>query len=539
MLYVAPAGGVTSLKETAIDNAAACGICSPRHDSTARPGMAVSALTQATTKPRQGRMRPALSWTLIVAIVASLRALGDRLALLNDPDTYLHIAAGRWMLAHGVLPQQDPFSHTMAGAPWLAHEWLAELVLALIYGWSGWAGVALLTAVCFALALALLTRSLLVRCEPFSALILVGFSGALILPHLLARPHALALPLLAAWCAALVRARDGGTAPPLLVLPVMTLWANLHGSFIVGLALAAFLGAEAAFAAPAGTARRASVIRWGAFLVLATGAALITPHGIDGLLLPFRLSAMPALQQSFIEWMSPNFQSFQPFEAWLLSLMFVAFAFGLRLPVARLVLLLALIHLALAHVRHVDLAALLAPVIVAAPLGPQIAERIRSSPPSPLGGWFIALARPANAAGRVLAAVLLLAMGTASLLRPLERPDGPETPAAALAAARRMGLSGPVFNSEGFGGYLVFSGVPTFIDGRIEMYGDAFLRRYFAAESGDADALADLLERYHIAWTLLHPGERAASILDHLPGWQRRYADGQAIIHVRTQPLAR
>jgi hypothetical protein len=56
------------------------------------------------------------------------------------------------------------------------------------------------------------------------------------------------------------------------------------------------------------------------------------------------------------------------------------------------------------------------------------------------------------------------------LLRPLERADDHVTPSSALAAATRLGLEGPVFNSEVFGGYLTFRGIPTFIDGRAELY---------------------------------------------------------------------
>jgi hypothetical protein len=44
------------------------------------------------------------SWPLIVGLVFFIRALVQPMALLNDPDTYLHIAAGRWMLAHAALP---------------------------------------------------------------------------------------------------------------------------------------------------------------------------------------------------------------------------------------------------------------------------------------------------------------------------------------------------------------------------------------------------------------------------------------------------
>src|SRR5260370_10546184 len=111
---------------------------------------------------------------------------------------------------------------------------------------------------------------------------------------------------------------------------------------------------------------------------------------------------MPTLQQSFSEWQSANFEGFQPLEAWLLGTMFAAFAVGLRLPIPRLLLLLALTHLALAHVRHVDLVALLAPLIVSSALGPQLAARIRATPSSPLSARVAALAAPASASGVAL-----------------------------------------------------------------------------------------------------------------------------------------
>src|ERR1700731_2954639 len=168
------------------------------------------------------------SWPLIVGLAVFIRALAQPTALLNDPDTYLHIAAGRWMDAHAALPVHDPFSHSLAGAVWVPHEWLAELVLATVYEAAGWSGLVLLTAAAFALSLAILTRFLLRHVEPFSALIAVMLGGAMVLGHLLARPHLLALPLLVAWAGALFAVRDAEAAPPFRLLPVMALWANLH-----------------------------------------------------------------------------------------------------------------------------------------------------------------------------------------------------------------------------------------------------------------------------------------------------------------------
>ena len=56
------------------------------------------------------------SWPLILGFFAFAKAMATP-AVLNDPDTYLHIAAGRWILDHLALPFADPFSHTMPGAP--------------------------------------------------------------------------------------------------------------------------------------------------------------------------------------------------------------------------------------------------------------------------------------------------------------------------------------------------------------------------------------------------------------------------------------
>src|SRR5215470_10766736 len=92
------------------------------------------------------------------ALYGLLLIAGER--LLNDPDTYWHIAVGRWIWAHAAVPSTDPFSHTLPGAPWLAHEWLSELILAGAYGALGWAGVVALAALSVAASLALLMRVL-------------------------------------------------------------------------------------------------------------------------------------------------------------------------------------------------------------------------------------------------------------------------------------------------------------------------------------------------------------------------------------------
>jgi hypothetical protein len=473
------------------------------------------------------------SWPLVVGIAAMLRPLAQPGAVVGDPDTYLHIAAGRWMLAHAALPAQDPFSHSMAGAHWVAHEWLSEIILAAVFGLAGWPGLALLSGLCFGASMAALTRILLRHAEPLSTLVVVAAVAMLVQSHLLARAHTLAFPLLVIWSASLFAARDCGRGPPFWLLPLMTLWANLHGGFMFGLALAGYVGGEALIWPGPGVDRWREARRWGGFLLLAVIASLVTPHPFAGFIQPFRLLAMPVMQSTFVEWLAPDFQDFQALELWLLGTMFVGLLAGIRLPLPRVLLLLALFHLALQHVRHADLVGFVGPLAVAAALGPQIAAMVRSTPPSALAAAAARLAAPSGVPALVLAVAIVLGLGAATLARPVDRDD-PLTPAAALAAAGRMGLTGPVFNSEALGGYLVFRGVRTFIDGRIEMYGDPFLARYLAASRGDEHALREVLDQYQIAWTLLMPNEGAVAVLDRLPGWRRAYADKYAVIHVRT-----
>jgi hypothetical protein len=197
------------------------------------------------------------------------------------------------------------------------------------------------------------------------------------------------------------------------------------------------------------------------------------------------------------------------------------------------VLLLALIHMALSHVRHADLLGLVGPLVVAGALGPALAAVTRAAAGSALLRGAARLVAPAAPPAIALGLALAAALALALLQWPLQRGDDPVTPASAVAAAARLGLAGPVFNGEAFGGYLAFAGVPSFIDGRIEMFGDAFLARYLEAERGTEPALLMLLDQYRIAWTLLPPEAGAVAALDRLPQWRRAYADARAVIHVR------
>jgi hypothetical protein len=475
-----------------------------------------------------------MSWPLIVGAAAFL-FLAQQSALLNDPDVFWHIKVGEWILHNGAIPRVDYFSHTMLGAPWHAHEWLAQLILALAYGNGGWAAVVICASAAVAAALALLTRYLLRFWEPIYVLGAVALSFSLMAAHIVARPHVFMMPLLVVWGIGLMNAHDEERLPTLGLLPVMLLWANLHGSFVFGLLLVAAFAAAAVM--PAKGHRLKLALRWGAFLAACAGVAMLTPAGPTGLLYAFEVGDMRFALSVIREWQSPNFQRPQPLELSLMVLAAAVLSRGLKLSWLRIGLLLALLHLALKHLRHADLLALLAPVLLARPVAEQwLNVSVHKPAASALDAWGRRLALPASAAAVVLAIVVLVGVSWNASRSDFLRPPAHFAPEAALNALQANGIPGAGLNGYDFGGYLIFSGIPTFIDGRADLFGDRFLRRYVNALTlnGADGGLRELIREHDIQWTLLPSGLPAVNLLDQLPGWQRLHSDPVAVVHIRT-----
>jgi hypothetical protein len=477
------------------------------------------------------------SWPLLIgAAIFALLIQNPR--LLHDPDTYWHLKVGEWILANGAIPQIDYFSHTMKGAPWHPHEWLGELLFALAYAKGGWTALVVCVSAAFASALAVLSRYLLRFLEPIYVLGAVALAYSLLAPHLLARPHVLMMPLLVLWGIGLMNAHDEERSPSLSLLPAMTVWANLHGSFVFGLLLVAAFTVGAIV--PAKGHRWEVARRWSVFLAACTGAAMVTPFGPQGLTYAFTVSDMSFALSTINEWRSPNFQKLQPLELCLLVVAAAVLARGLRLSLLRIVLLLGLLHLALKHLRHADLLALLAPVLLARPIGEQwFSASAQNAATSALDNWLRRLARPASVAGVGLTVLLLAVASWTAVRSDSLHPPAKFAPQGALNALQASGMSGSGLNGYDFGGFLIFSGIPTFIDGRADLFGDRFLRTYVYSLNlnGEGGGLTELIKQHDIQWTMLPPGLPAVQFLDHLPGWQRLYSDPVAVVHIRTSCL--
>lgn len=478
----------------------------------------MSIALSSAASPADAAARPFEPAPLLIAFaVLALAAFSP--AALNDGDTWTHVATGRWIVAHGAIPRVDPFSYTFAGQPWTAHEWLSEVLMALAYRAAGWSGVALLTGAAAAAAIFVMARRAARDLSGVALIVLAALAALLVAPSLLARPHILALPLVALWADALFAARETDRAPPIVLAALMALWANLHGGFAFGLALIAPFALEALLAAPP-EAQFRTIRDWGLFALASVAAAALTPFGVEGLLFPVRLLGLAHLGE-IGEWRPENFAHPGPMELALLALVAFALIRPTRLPWLRVALLVGLIHMALQHGRHQTLLAMLAPMLLAPAIGPALGQRT----PRTL--------TPASHAVVLAATAVALVLAGARLALPIVRHDSATSPIAGLSAVPPALRDEPTLNGYGFGGYLIGAGVRPFVDGRADMYGDAFLDLYDRIAAGDREALDDALARWRVAWTIFPPGAPVVAQMDREAGWRRLYADRFAVVHVR------
>jgi hypothetical protein len=226
------------------------------------------------------------------ALVAAVLALAGSAAVVSD--TWLALVSGREIWEHG-LPHSDRLTVLHLGQPWVDQQWLGHLAL---YGADRLGGLGLVVAVSFAAVLCgfcLAGLAALERGAPPLALSIFFFisflSGIWIAD---ARTQALAVPLygLVLWLSC--RDPDCSRRLTLLMLPTLCLWANIHGSVLLG---AAVVGAYGLVAAVRSRSRQGALVAAAAPLcVLASPYATALP-GYYRLML-----AHPPFQRWITEW---------------------------------------------------------------------------------------------------------------------------------------------------------------------------------------------------------------------------------------------
>ncbi len=231
-------------------------------------------------------------WLFLAVALPAFVAL---LVPLPSVDLAYQVRAGNEILAARALPVADAWTFTVWGSPWVDQQWLAQVKLALGYAVGGWELLAVLRAGLVALFMGFLVATARERgARPRTAAILALAAFALAAPALALRPQLFGITLFAVllWLIA-VRARS----PRLYLLApvVVALWANVHGSFVLGPALLGY-----AWLSDIAAKQPARVALW--ILVAGTLATLVNPYLAGVWLYAANIGVNPAIAGQVSEW---------------------------------------------------------------------------------------------------------------------------------------------------------------------------------------------------------------------------------------------
>ncbi|TPM39009.1 hypothetical protein [Mesorhizobium sp. B2-3-4] len=472
-----------------------------------------------------------LVFCLFAACVTAAALTSVAGSTLQDPDSWWQVKVGLDFLANRTFPTVDPYSYTFAGQPWIAKEWLGQVLLGLAYRAAGWNGVVALIIAAISLTVFVTTWFLSAWLKPILAVMLAFAAAFLIAPIYTARPHVFTLPIIVVWTAVLFRASAEEQPPPWWLLALVVLWANLHATFTLSFVIAGFAGLD--LLARIGLSRPALLARWFAFGLLCLLASLIHPYGVKAILATFTVAsgneAVPLIQ----EWRPFNAYEHPSQEIAMLAALVALLVSRMRIGWAKALFVAFTLHVYLTHLRFMYLPFLLIPPVIAI-------EVARQYPLASTTNWR---AEKRDALELFLArrfyplcgAVVVLLLGAVSIVGSTHQvaPSPTTSASGALAFARDHNLSGNVLNSYNFGGTLIFHGIKTYVDGRTDqLFLGGFVKTDDATgQSSGKPLLEARLKKYAIGWALLTVDDTRIPFFAEL-GWKRAYADDYAVIYL-------
>jgi hypothetical protein len=458
----------------------------------------------------------------VVTIFIALAGWHANLNPIGDNSTFCHLRTGQWMLAHG-LPRTDIFTFTAAGSSWVPESWLADLVYGAIDRLAGTRGLVFFHAMLGATIGALWFRiARRLNRDTMRATIVTLLSIAAC--YTLWSPRPLMIGILCFLALVfLVEISDwafGGRAA-LLMPPLLWLWANTHGSFVLGFAyLGLHLAGRWMEGAPPWQGSERRLVIGG---VLALGAGLINPYGWRLLVAPFYLAARYETLRGVVEWRHAGLGSIQgiAYLVWLA-------AFGATLIIrprevgARgLIVSLPFFALGLMSERNIAIA----PIVSFPFVARAWAIRDERAPNRNAFNWAMV----------ALAALLLIRWTSPALRRP--GLDFTGYPVGAMKAVGQRGLLGSrLLTTDKWGDYVVLVYGPrqrVFMDDRYVLYPRAVTDAMSALLNGRGD-WPQVIRDYHVSVVVWPAADPSPAKLSTLPGWRKIYQDRIAAVYTNS-----
>src|SRR5215469_2729490 len=478
-------------------------------------------------------LKSVFSFPAMLGALLFVRVFYEGRAFNVDPDMWWHIKVGQDILRTHHFPTTDAYSFTVAGTPWIAYEWLGEVIL----GFVARDGVLALDAFLIALA-GIIMFALYGLATLRSGNCKAGFLVSVLICSVAfasfnMRPQMFGYLFLILELIALESFRKGIRWVLWLLPPIFLLWVNMHGSFIIGLGVVAVyllsglkgfqLGSIEAVAWS-----RQQRVQLDAVLLLCLAVLPLTPYGTQLAAYPFDMAFRQPLNTSIInEWRPMPFDIMggKMFLAFIVVFVMLQLFSRFTWRLEEFVLLLGSTVLACLHVRFVMLFVPFFTPLLAAMLARWIPPYKRA-----LDQYI------ANAV--IMAAVVLGVTHFRPSREFLEDRVSDTFPVTAAHYLEQHPIYGPMFNDYAFGGYLINSGRRVFIDGRADIYErGGILSDYHLMTKLKAGSLS-ILDLYRIESCLLRPDEALTTALLGSPKWKRIYGDETGVLLVRAQPLA-
>jgi len=448
-------------------------------------------------------------------LAVALPVLATLIANLTSVDLAYHLRAGGDILATGAIPTLDTYTYTIPGQPWIDQQWAAQVLLAAVFQAAGWSGLVLLRAVLVAITFGCVYAVARHRGVDERSAALLSIAAFLVASVALAlRPQLFGMALFGLTLLGLAWRRERPAA--LLAVPVLAAaWANVHGSFFVGVLAVGWAWLEDL------RERHPAARRTFATLVATVVATGLTPFGPSVWVYAAGLSTNPLVADRISEW-QPSAPRDIPGLAFFLSGFAVAWLLarrGERASWPTLLWLGGLFLLGAYAIRGVAWW----PVGAAVAVAPMLVTQ----PPAPVRPGVLRL----NAA----VAVMIVAAGV--VLLPFWRPSDPVMGPSGVVGIAPPGITKELqrivtpgdrlFHPQPWGSWFEFA-IPealVYADSRIELFPPEIWDDYDTI-TGGRPGWEEVLERWGVDYVIV--AEDADDLLEErLPaaGWRLLYED--------------
>jgi hypothetical protein len=435
------------------------------------------------------------STTILAAIAVTLYWMLP----LSDPDYFWHLKTGELVFTTRAIPTTDPFSFTMQGEEWILHEWLFQLLLFLSSNTLGDQGVRLLISVPTFFTLYFIYKSSIQHGVGKAAItVLLIWLLFTLIPFISPRPQLASYVFFAYFLYAINIAITTNSTKHLLSFPpLMVVWVNLHGGYIIGITLLLLATASnwlSVKSCPSQDPSKKTTKHLAITFLLTLIASALNPHFIQHWAYPFYVFAMDVTPK-ISEWQSPNFRAPYARSFLILILLYVFFlAYSKKKPrIERIIIPLFFLAASLTSARNIPFA-----LISISMFFPKFSEidtdkfQYLTNTMNKLKKGYTTATSIGPEMGRTEHLLNWIILALVAIIIPLANLSLPQQASYPQQAADYFinnKLKGNILNEYQNGGYLIqrlFPAGHVFIDGRADMYGDKIISEYSKIVNGTA-----------------------------------------------------